>query len=239
MSFCDGKNIKHMPVVQDHNRAFDGDVGPNTGGMGTYTDSNHSLPFLKNSDIESAKNINKLTLKALKSKTGLDYKGILYGGFMAVKDGIKLIEYNARFGDPEAMNVLSLLKTDLIDVCESIISGNLDKCNIEFYKKATVCKYAVPTGYPEDPIKNEEISIDNISDSECVYYAAVDLKNDVLIETGSRTLAFLHVANSIYEAEEYVEKNISNVKGPLFHRSDIGTKEVIDKKTIRMDKLRC
>ena len=111
MSFCDGKNIKHMPVVQDHKMAFDGDVGPNTGGMGTYTDSNHSLPFLKNSDIESAKNINKLTLKALKSKTGLDYKGILYGGFMAVKDGIKLIEYNARFGDPEAMNVLSILDT--------------------------------------------------------------------------------------------------------------------------------
>ena len=239
MSFCDGKNIKHMPIVQDHKRAFDGDVGPNTGGMGTYTDSNHSLPFLKNADIEDAKNINKLTLKALKSKTGLDYKGILYGGFIAVKDGVKLIEYNARFGDPEAMNVLSLLKTDLIDVCESMIAGNLDKCNIEFYKKATVCKYAVPTGYPEDPIKNEEVSIDNVSDAECVYYASVDLRNDVLIETGSRTFAFIHVANSIYEAEEYVEKNISNVKGPLFHRSDIGTKEVIDKKTIRMDKLRC
>ena len=239
MSFCDGPHIKHMPVVQDHKRAFDGDAGPNTGGMGTYTDSNHSLPFLKNSDIEDAKKINELTLKALKSKTGLDYKGILYGGFMAVKNGVKLIEYNARFGDPEAMNVLSLLKTDLIDIFQSIILGNLNTCEIEFDNKATVCKYAVPNGYPDNPIKNETINIEDVSDFESIYFASVDIKNNSLIETGSRTLATISIDHTINDAEKNAEKNISLVKGPLFHRSDIGTKAVIDKKIARMKELRC
>ena len=239
MSFCDGSNIKHMPVVQDHKRAFDGDVGPNTGGMGTYSDSNHSLPFLKNSDIENAKKINALTLKALKTKTGLDYKGILYGGFMAVNDGVKLIEYNARFGDPEAINVLSILKTDLIDICESIILGKLDSCKVEFYNKATVCKYAVPNGYPDNPIKNEPINIDAVLNMGNIYFASVDLLNDTLIETGSRTLASISIEDSIFDAEKKAEKNISSVEGPLFHRSDIGTEKTINKKIAHMKDLRC
>ena len=146
MSFCDGTNIKHMPAVQDHKRAYDGDLGPNTGGMGSYSDQNLSLPFLKDSDIKEAQSINRETLKALKEHFKEDYKGILYGGFMATTNGIKLIEYNARFGDPEAMNVLSILKTDLVEICEHIINGSLDKIDIQFENKATVCKYAVPEG---------------------------------------------------------------------------------------------
>ena len=106
MSFCDGINIQHMPVVQDHKRAYENDTGPNTGGMGTYSDLNHSLPFLDSTDLDTAK-INEMTMLALKEETGMDYMGVLYGGFMAVKDGVRLIEYNARFGDP-AMNVLSI-----------------------------------------------------------------------------------------------------------------------------------
>ena len=238
MSFCDGKNIKHMPVVQDHKRAFDGDVGPNTGGMGTYTDSNHSLPFLKNSDIESAKNINKLTLKALKSKTGLDYKGILYGGFMAVKDGIKLIEYNARFGDPEAMNVLSILESDFIDICNGIANGTLETTEVKFQKQSTVCKYAVPEGYPDSPVKGETIDVSNIENIERLFYASVDFKEGTLIEAGSRTIATVGVANSIVEAEIIAEKEISAVSGPLFHRSDIGTKAVIQKRIDHVNTLR-
>ena len=121
-----------MPIVQDHKRAYENDSGPNTGGMGTYSDYNHSLPFLNDTDIESAKKINLLTMEALKNKTGMDYIGILYGGFMAVKNGVRLIEYNARFGDPEAMNVLSILKTDFIDICKRMVSASLDKIKIEF-----------------------------------------------------------------------------------------------------------
>ena len=91
MSFCDGDNLKHMPAVQDHKRAYDGDTGPNTGGMGTYSDSNHSLPFLTKQDIDDAKTINQATAKAIKNKFDLSYRGILYGGFMATANGVKLI----------------------------------------------------------------------------------------------------------------------------------------------------
>ena len=140
MSFCDGVSLKHMPAVQDHKRAFDGDLGPNTGGMGTYSDANHSLPFLTNGEIKEAQKINETAAAALKEKSGVGYKGVLYGGFMATSTGVKLIEYNARLGDPEAMNVLTLLDTDFIDICLGITDGVLNNKKISFLKKASVCK---------------------------------------------------------------------------------------------------
>ena len=143
MSFCDGETLKHMPAIQDHKRAYENDTGPNTGGMGTYSDANHSLPFLDSSDIEEAHNINTQTARALKDKFDEGYKGILYGGFMATKDGVRLIEYNARFGDPEAMNALSLLETDLIELCSAMADGTLNNIDIRFANKATVCKLSL------------------------------------------------------------------------------------------------
>ena len=238
MSFCDGTNIKHMPAVQDHKRAYDGDLGPNTGGMGSYSDQNHSLPFLKDSDIIEAQNINRETLKALKEHFKEDYKGILYGGFMATANGIKLIEYNARFGDPEAMNVLSILKTDLVEICEHIINGSLDKIDIQFENKATVCKYAVPEGYPDNPIKNESIDVSKVKNSDLLYYASVDIKDGVLVESGSRTIATVGISNSIFSAEKIAEESISCVEGPLFHRTDIGTPLLIEKRKSNMGSLR-
>ena len=238
MSFCDGTNIKHMPAVQDHKRAYDGDLGPNTGGMGSYSDQNHSLPFLKDSDIIEAQNINRETLKALKKHFKEDYKGILYGGFMATANGIKLIEYNARFGDPEAMNVLSILKTDLVEICEHIINGSLNKIDIQFENKATVCKYAVPEGYPDNPIKNESIDVSKVKNPDLLYYASVDIKDGVLVESGSRTIATVGISNSIFSAEKIAEESISCVEGPLFHRTDIGTPLLIEKRKNNMDSLR-
>ena len=238
MSFCDGTNIKHMPAVQDHKRAYDGDLGPNTGGMGSYSDQNHSLPFLKDSDIKEAQSINRETLKALKEHFKEDYKGVLYGGFMATANGIKLIEYNARFGDPEAMNVLSILKTDLVEICEHIINGSLDKIDIQFENKATVCKYAVPEGYPDNPIKNESIDLSKVKNSDLLYYASVDIKDGVLVESGSRTIATVGISNSIFSAEKIAEESISCVEGPLFHRTDIGTPLLIEKRKNNMDSLR-
>ena len=125
MSFVDGKTCKHMPVVQDHKRAYEGDTGPNTGGMGTYSFENHSLPFLSEKDIKEAQKTNELVAKQLFEETGTPYVGILYGGFMLTKGGVKVIEYNARFGDPEAMNVLSILESDFLSICISMVDGNL------------------------------------------------------------------------------------------------------------------
>ena len=238
MSFCDGKSLKHMPIVQDHKRAYEGDSGPNTGGMGTYTDSNHLLPFLNTDDVNEAKMINEATINALRDKYDDKYKGILYGGFMATRDGVKLIEYNARFGDPEAMNVLSLLKTDFIDICFGITNCELDKIQVQFKKQATVCKYTVPEGYPDNPIKGQSININNITNLDQLYYASVDIENGQLIESGSRTMAVVGIADTISEAEVFAERDVSSIIGPLFHRKDIGKDFLIKKRIDNMNLLR-
>ncbi len=238
MSFCDGSSLSHMPAVQDHKRAYEEDKGPNTGGMGTYSDSDHSLPFLENSHIRSAQKINEKTASALKDKLGEGYKGILYGGFIATTAGVQLIEYNARFGDPEAMNVLSILETDLIDICMAILDEELDKIDISFHNVATVCKYVVPDGYPDNPVKNEQIDISGVDDQEKLFHASVELKNERLIQIGSRAVAFVGTGETIWEAEKIAEQEISKVTGPLFHRKDIGTTNLIQKKINHMVSLK-
>ena len=238
MSFCDGDTLKHMPAVQDHKRAYEGDTGPNTGGMGTYSDANHLLPFLTEEDIDEAHQINIQTAKAVKDKFGEGYQGILYGGFMATANGVKLIEYNARFGDPEAMNVLSLLESDFIEICNGIAGESLNKVDVHFSNKATVCKYAVPEGYPDSPVKNEQINISKIKNPDGLFYASVDIQNGKLVEAGSRTVAVVGVGDSISNAEKIAEKEVSAIAGPLFHRSDIGTDTVIQKRINHMKSLR-
>jgi len=234
MSFCDGLHAKHMPAVQDHKRAYEDDKGPNTGGMGSYSCANHSLPFLKDDDIEEAKKINEQVLVALAG-----YKGILYGGFIATKDGVKLIEYNARFGDPEVMNYLSILKTDLTDISEAITKGELDKIKVEFENLATVCKYVVPEGYPEKPVKDEIIDISEIDQTKVdLFYASLDQTDDGLFIKGSRTLGIVAKADTLAKAEKIVQTEIEKVKGPVFFRKDIGTAELIEKRIKMMEELR-
>ena len=237
MSFCDGETLKHMPAVQDHKRAYEGDTGPNTGGMGTYSDADHSLPFLTEDDIAEAHDINIATATAVKDKFGEGYKGILYGGFMATANGVKLIEYNARFGDPEAMNVLSLLQSDFIDISNGIANGTLENVDVSFQNKATVCKYAVPEGYPDSPVKGEPIDVSGVTNSDGLFYASVDIQNGQLVEAGSRTVAIVGIADTISEAEAIAEKEVSSISGPLFHRTDIGTEAVIQKRINHMNSI--
>ena len=239
MSFCDGDTLKHMPVVQDHKRAYEGDTGPNTGGMGTYSDANHSLPFMADDDITQAHNINIQTAMAVKDKFGEGYKGILYGGFMATATGVKLIEYNARFGDPEAMNVLSLLEADFINICNGIADGALDKVDVRFQNKATVCKYAVPDGYPDNPIKGKSVDVSQIENPDGLFYASVDFKGASLVEVGSRTVAVVGIADTISKAEIIAEKEVSSISGHLFHRNDIGTDKLIQKRINHMKEIKC
>lgn len=238
MSFCDGEHLAHMPPVQDHKRAYEGDEGPNTGGMGSYSDADHSLPFLTNDDISQAQQINETTGQALKKEFSEGYKGVLYGGFIATADGVKLIEYNARLGDPEAMNVLPLLESDFVEVCHGIVNGDLDERNVSFSRRATVCKYAVPEGYPDSPVKGEPIDVSSVTDTSQLYYASVDMKDGTLIEAGSRTVAYVGIAGSLVKAEAKAEGEISKVRGPLFHRTDIGTTELIQKRVEHMQTLR-
>ena len=238
MSFCDGDNLKHMPAVQDHKRAYEGDTGPNTGGMGTYSDANHSLPFLTDNDISQALEINIQTARAIKDKFGVGYKGILYGGFMATASGVKLIEYNARFGDPEAMNVLSLLESDFIDICIGVADGTLNQVDVQFANKATVCKYAVPEGYPDNPVKGEPIDVSKVKNLDGLFYASVDFKGTSLVEAGSRTIAIVGIADTISDAEALAEKEVSSISGPLFHRTDIGTDKIVQKRVDHMNSLR-
>jgi phosphoribosylamine--glycine ligase len=232
-SFSDGLNVVDMPVVQDHKRAFEGDTGPNTGGMGSYSCEDHRLPFLSEEDVRAASAINAAVARALLQDTGERYRGILYGGFMLTRRGVYLIEYNVRFGDPEALNVLSLLETDLVDVCEAIVRGSLDDTPVVFSRLATVCKYVAPEGYPDQPVTNRRIELERVPEQSTRlrhYLAAVDQRPDGLYLTGSRAVAFVGVGRTLEEAEAIAEEAVSAVGGPVYHRRDIGTRALVSRR---------
>lgn len=241
LSFVSGETCIDMPAVQDHKRAHLGDTGPNTGGMGTYTDANHSLPFLEPEDLKKASQLNQVVAKALKQECGEDYVGILYGGFIAVKDGIRVIEYNARFGDPEALNILPLLESDFVDLCLSMINGTLKPEDVRFKPAATVCKYIVPKSYPEAKLEKGQLVLlpASVPENARLYYGDIsidDLGN--LHLGGSRTVGIVGIAPTIAEAEEIAEKICAQVVGPVRYRSDIATTELLQKRTLIMQALR-
>lgn len=239
MSITDGFHFFHLPVIQDHKRAQNDDLGPNTGGMGSYSDSNFSLPFLNEADITTAQAINEKTTQALLKKFGQPYRGVLYGGFIATAKGIKLIEYNARFGDPEAMNVLTLMENDFVSVVEAVVGGQLNKIKSQFKPLASVCKYVVPDGYPDSPVKDRLIDVSRVDEGKVdLFLAVVDQRADGLYLTGSRAAAVVACHQDLYEAERIVETEIKKIIGPVRHRSDIGTKQLISKKMAMMDGLR-
>ena len=236
MAFTDGKTLVPMPLVQDHKRAFEGDVGPNTGGMGSYSLEDHTFPFVTETDYARALSIMQATVNAL-AKEGSPYKGILYGQFMNTKTGPKVIEFNARFGDPEAMNVLTILNSDLFTIAEHIISGTLSAQDVSFEKKATVCKYLVPTGYPDKPHAGDVIT-PGPAENTILYYANVELENGVLKTLTSRTMAYVGVGAGLAEAEKYAEAACRNVTGNVRYRSDIGTETLFAKRIAHMKELR-
>jgi phosphoribosylamine--glycine ligase len=239
MSFCDGTSLKHMPAVQDHKRAYNEDKGPNTGGMGTYTDVDHRLPFLTDTDISQAQEINERVAAALANECDAPYQGILYGGFMATRNGVKLIEYNARFGDPESLNLLTLLETDFLEICLAMVRGTLADLDVRFSGKASVCKYIVPEGYPDCPRKGDEVHVPTeLPANAAVFLSAVDVKDEKLIATGSRTVAVVGVGHTITDAEAVCEQVLQQIPGPFFHRTDIGTQAAITHRVDHMKQVR-
>ena len=247
-AFVDGRNVHLMPPVQDHKRAYENDSGPNTGGMGSYSDRDHLLPFLSKRNLETSSRIMTEVVDALRTETGEEYKGILYGQFMLSRSSNedepspKLLEFNCRFGDPEAMNVLSILSedTDFVQLCERIAEGNLTSKQVRFQQKATVCKYLVPSGYPENATTGESIFVDEDAiarDMARCFYASVDVKNGQVVTTTSRTIGLVGIGETIEEAERISEKVTSHVKGSLRHRADIGTAALIRKRLEHMRSL--
>ncbi|NVM17063.1 MAG: phosphoribosylamine--glycine ligase [Candidatus Lokiarchaeota archaeon] len=238
-TFVDGKNVIATPLVQDHKRAFEDDTGPNTGGMGSYSMEDHLMPFISQNDVNEAIEDMKKVVAATKAETGVEYKGFLYGGYIKTAKGIKLIEFNARLGDPEAMNTLPLLKTNFIDICMGIINGNL-KTDIEFEKKATVCKYLAPEGYPTSPKKDELVIIDKEKLKQIgakYYYASVYRKGENVYTTSSRAMGIIGIANDLNSAEEVAEQGVGCISGKLFYRKDIGTRKLLQKRIDHMNLL--
>jgi len=240
---CDGKTVVATPPVQDHKRRFVDDKGPNTGGMGSYSDADHCLPFMRPEDVAAGLAITQRVAEAVYREAGDYYKGIMYGGFMITRDGVRLVEYNARFGDPEAMNILPLLKTDFVEVCRAVVGGTLDRLAVEFERKATVCKYIVPKAYglpkdhPDAQSTSAKIDVGDVGDAR-LYYASVDRKADGLYMTSSRAIGVVGIAASLDEAERIAESAVSAVKGPVDHRPDIGTRALIQRRIEHMQRVR-
>jgi phosphoribosylamine--glycine ligase len=239
-AFCDGKNLAPMPAVQDHKRAYEGDIGPNTGGMGSYSQENGLLPFLTKEEYDECVRIMQSIIDAM-AKEGTPYKGVLYGQFILTKEGPKVIECNARFGDPEAMNVLPLLTSNFAEICRGIIDGTLPSKEIKFQSMATVCKYIVPMGYGVKSLVGEKVEVDErkIEKSGAeLFYASVNKQNDDIYTTSSRSLAVVGIDDNIFEAERIAEKALSHVKGNVFMRHDIGKRDLIEKRIKHMKELR-
>ncbi len=236
MCFSDGKTVIPMPAVQDHKRAFENDFGPNTGGMGAYSQADHLLPFLDKSDYENAVAIVKKTTEAIKAE-GLGFKGFIYGQFMLTSQGPKVIEFNCRMGDPEAMNVLPLLETSFADICLAIANGELKESHVKFKNKATVCKYVVPNGYGTETIESSIVKVDELAIAKTgaeLFYSAVSGVPGEVTTTSSRTLGIVGIADTIEEAYSQAEESLKHVHGAVFARHDIGSKEMIEKKKAKM-----
>jgi len=226
--------LRVSPAVQDHKRAYEGDEGPNTGGMGSYSDADPSLPFMTDADYEAAVAVLEATVQALP-----DYRGVLYGQFMLTADGPKVVEYNARFGDPEAMNTLPVLETDFLDVLVAAREGD-PLPELEFAEKATVCKYAVPEGYPTDPRAGAKITIDEEAAGDALlFYASVDAREDGVYTTTSRSFAVVGIADSITEAEAIAEEALATAgEEGLRVRHDIGTPDLVKRRIEHMAEIR-
>ncbi len=238
-ALCDGKRLVPSPLAQDHKRAYEGDRGPNTGGMGSYSDADHLLPFVSRLDYDQALETMRRTVEAMNER-GTPFKGVLYGGFMATKDGPKLLEYNARFADPECMNVLPILEDNFVDLCMGMARGGLP-LRAQFARKATVCKYVVPPGYGTHPKAGEQLKVDEESIRRTgarLYYAAVDERNGHIYTTTSRSLAVVGIAEDLERAEAISEEALAFVGGSFYARRDIGKPDVVARKVDKMRRLR-
>ena len=222
LSFVDGKTIKTMTSAQDHKRAGDGDTGLNTGGMGTFSPS----PFYTDEvDDFCKKYIYQVTVDAM-AKEGREFKGIIFFGLMLTEKGPRVLEYNARFGDPEAQVVLPRMKNDLVDVCEACIDGKLDEIDLQFEDNAAVCVVLASEGYPVKYEKGLPIrGLENFKDKEgyYVFHAGTKFDGDTIVTNGGRVLGVTAKGENLkaaranaYEAVKWIDFDNK------YYRHDIG-----------------
>ena len=225
LAFTDGKTVCPMVSAQDHKRAYDNDQGLNTGGMGTFSPSRL---YDDAKATECMENIFLPTIKAMAAE-GRPFKGVLYFGLMMTKDGVKVIEYNCRFGDPETQVVLPRLKTDLVEIMQAVIDGCLDEVNIEWEDNAAVCVVMASGGYPVSYEKGHEISgIDdaNAMDGVIVFHAGTKLENGKYTNSGGRVLGVNAVDDDLDKAIKRAYEAVGKITWQdEFHRSDIGIKK--------------
>lgn len=223
LSFCDGKTIVPMVSAQDHKRALDNDEGLNTGGMGAFSPSRIYTNELAK---ECMKTIFESTVQAMNSE-GRIFKGIIYFGLMLTQNGIKVIEYNARFGDPEAQVVLPRLKTDLLEIFEACVDGRLDKLNIEWEDNSAVCVILASEGYPESYKKGYEITgLDKLPNNIIAFHSGTTQDNGKLLTNGGRVIGITGIGKNLNDAIKIAYDGIELVNFHKKHfRKDIGIKQ--------------
>ena len=221
LAFVDGKHLKTMPSAQDHKRAYDHDEGPNTGGMGAFSPSRFYTDDIAKTCMET---IFKPTVEAM-AKEGRPFKGVLYFGLMLTPKGPKVIEYNARFGDPETQAVLSRLNSDLFDIFNAVIDEKLDEMDIQWADNAACCVCMASGGYPKAYEKGKEITgLSDVTDS-FVFHAGTKVQDGKMLTAGGRVLGVTATAPTLDEA---IRKAYADVKKIHFdgahYRTDIGVK---------------
>jgi len=255
-AFCDGRHLTVLPETRDHKRAFDGDKGPNTGGMGSYKDVGDFLPFMTAEDKErEIEIVNRVFNELRKRADRTDLLGVpFYEAFIHTGERPKLLENNSRPGDPEIQNLLPILKDDFVDICYKILEGNLSRVDIE--AKATVVTYKAPPNYGgyattfADRVKSDEVNTpvdlseaENLSlkhgDNIRIYPGSMELRDNGTYALSSRAVCVVGTGDSIQTAREISLEGIRAIKGgALWHRNDIASREHIQKSIEHMKRLR-
>ena len=223
LSFSDGKHVRPMVSAQDHKRIFDGDKGPNTGGMGAYSPA---PVYTEELSKEVNETIIKPTIAAMEAE-GSTFVGILYTGLMLTEKGPRVLEYNVRFGDPETQPIMIRMKSDIVDIFQSALDGTLDQAEIEWYDEAAVCVVMASGGYPASSEKGVVINgLDDIAPEEAVvFHSGTALKDDKVVTNGGRVLGVTAKDATIKGAIDKAYKAVDKINfDHMQFRHDIGAR---------------
>lgn len=224
LAFSDGKTVVPMVSAQDHKRAYDNDEGPNTGGMGAYSPAPIYTHEMEKFVLE---NVLKPTVDGM-AKEGRLYKGVLYAGLMVTKDGIKVLEFNARFGDPETQAVLMRLDSDLVEIMEAVIDGKLAKQEIKWQQKPAVCVVVAAGGYPKSYRKGDEITgLAEANQNAVVFHAGTKFADGKVVSNGGRVLGVTAMGDDIKGAIDNAYAAVDKIHfADCFCRRDIGHRAI-------------